>query len=78
MGVGGVVAVVIDRLDAGVKGVTAGALVAMAVSVLGMWRLTLRFSPSSTGLLRSTAGVLTASSRTRGGGVPHPTRLPRL
>jgi len=35
-GVGGVVAVVVDRLEAGISGITAGALVAMAVSVVGM------------------------------------------
>lgn len=35
-GVGGVVAVVIDRLEAGISGITAGALVAMAISVIGM------------------------------------------
>jgi drug/metabolite transporter (DMT)-like permease len=35
-GVGGVVAVVVDRLGAGISGITAGALAAMAISVLGM------------------------------------------
>ncbi|MTA28790.1 MAG: EamA family transporter [Actinobacteria bacterium] len=35
-GVGGVVAVVVDRLEAGISGITAGALVAMAISVVGM------------------------------------------
>ncbi len=57
MGVGGVVAVVIDRLDAGVKGVTAGALVAMAVSVLGMSSGTLlqRAKGGTMPLLRGTA-----------------------
>ena len=57
MGVGGVVAVVIDRLDAGVSGVTAGALVAMAVSVAGMSSGTLlqRATGGSMPLLRGTA-----------------------
>ena len=57
LGVGGVVAVVIDRLEAGVSGITAGAIAAMVVSVLGMSSGTLlqRARGASMPLLRGTA-----------------------
>lgn len=57
LGLGGVVAVVVDRLEAGVSGITAGALVAMAVSVLGMSAGTLvqRAKGRTMPLLRGTA-----------------------
>ncbi|MBU3689826.1 MAG: EamA family transporter [Acidimicrobiales bacterium mtb01] len=57
LGVGGVVAVVIDRLEAGVSGITAGAIVAMILSVLGMASGTLvqRAKGGSMPLLRGTA-----------------------
>lgn len=56
-GLGGVVAVVIDRLNAGVSGITAGAIVAMVVSVFGMSAGTLlqRSRGSAMPLLRGTA-----------------------
>jgi drug/metabolite transporter (DMT)-like permease len=56
-GLGGVVAVVIDRLNAGVSGITAGAIVAMVVSVVGMSAGTLlqRSRGGSMPLLRGTA-----------------------
>jgi len=57
LGVLGVVAVVADRLGAGVDGITVGALLAMAVSVLGMSVGTLvqRARGSNMPLLRGTA-----------------------
>ena len=57
LGVGGVVAVVIDRLEAGVSGITAGAIVAMILSVLGMATGTLvqRAKGGTMPLLRGTA-----------------------
>lgn len=57
LGVAGVVAVVVDRLTAGVDGITVGALVAMGVSVLGMSSGTLlqRAKGSAMPLLRGTA-----------------------
>lgn len=57
LGVGGVVAVVIDRLQAGVNGITTGAIVAMVVSVLGMSSGTLlqRARGGAMPLLRGTA-----------------------
>ncbi len=57
LGVGGVVAVVIDRLEAGVSGITAGAIVAMILSVFGMASGTLvqRAKGSTMPLLRGTA-----------------------
>ena len=56
-GMGGVVAVVIDRLNAGVSGITAGAIVAMVVSVFGMSAGTLlqRSRGGAMPLLRGTA-----------------------
>ena len=56
-GLGGVVAVVIDRLNAGVSGITAGAVVAMVVSVVGMSAGTLlqRSRGGTMPLLRGTA-----------------------
>jgi drug/metabolite transporter (DMT)-like permease len=56
-GMGGVVAVVIDRLNAGVSGITAGAIVAMVVSVVGMSAGTLlqRSRGGAMPLLRGTA-----------------------
>ena len=57
LGVGGVVAVVVDRLHAGVNGITTGAIVAMIVSVLGMSAGTLlqRARGGTMPLLRGTA-----------------------
>ena len=57
LGVGGVVAVVVDRLHAGVNGITTGAIVAMIVSVLGMSAGTLlqRARGGAMPLLRGTA-----------------------
>ena len=56
-GLGGVVAVVVDRLNAGVSGITAGAVVAMVVSVVGMSAGTLlqRSRGGAMPLLRGTA-----------------------
>ncbi len=56
-GMGGVVAVVVDRLNAGVSGITAGAIVAMVVSVFGMSAGTLlqRSRGVAMPLLRGTA-----------------------
>jgi drug/metabolite transporter (DMT)-like permease len=56
-GLGGVVAVVVDRLNAGVSGITAGAVVAMVVSVFGMSAGTLlqRSRGGAMPLLRGTA-----------------------
>lgn len=56
-GLGGVVAVVVDRFDAGVSGITAGAVVAMVVSVFGMSAGTLlqRSRGGAMPLLRGTA-----------------------
>ena len=56
-GLGGVVAVVVDRLNAGVSGITAGAVVAMVVSVFGMSAGTLlqRSRGGTMPLLRGTA-----------------------
>lgn len=57
LGFAGVVAVVIDRLDAGVSGITAGALIAMVVSVAGITSGTLvqRAKGATMPLLRGTA-----------------------
>jgi len=57
LGVAGVVAVVVDRTSAGIDGITVGALVAMAISVLGMSSGTLvqRAKGSAMPLLRGTA-----------------------
>ena len=54
---GTVAAVVVDRLEAGVSGITAGALIAMVVSVLGMSTGTLvqRAKGGAMPLLRGTA-----------------------
>lgn len=64
LGVGGVVAVVVDRLDAGIDGITAGALVAMAVSVVGMSAGTLlqRSRGAAMPLLLGTAVQYTTSA----------------
>lgn len=63
-GVGGVVAVVVDRLDAGIGGITAGALLAMAISVIGMSTGTLlqRSRGGAMPLLRGTAVQYLTSS----------------
>ncbi|MEY3619088.1 MAG: hypothetical protein RL726_1786 [Actinomycetota bacterium] len=63
-GVGGVVAVVVDRFGAGISGITAGALVAMAISVVGMSAGTLlqRSRGGAMPLLRGTAVQYLVSS----------------
>ena len=74
LGVAGVVAVVVDRLTAGVDGITVGALVAMGVSVLGMSSGTLvqRAKGSAMPLLRGTAvQYLSAGSVLAVGGALH-------
>lgn len=70
LGVGGVAAVVVDRLDAGVSGITAGALIAMAVSVLGMSVGTLvqRAKGGAMPLLRGTAVQYASASAALGVG----------
>lgn len=69
-GLGGVVAVVVDRLEAGVSGITAGALVAMAVSVLGMSTGTLvqRAKGTTMPLLRGTAAQYASAGVVLGAG----------
>jgi drug/metabolite transporter (DMT)-like permease len=69
-GVGGVVAVVVDRLGAGISGITAGALAAMAISVLGMSAGTLlqRSRGGAMPLLQGTAVQYLVSSAVLGVG----------
>lgn len=64
LGIGGVTAVVVDRLEAGVSGITAGAMVAMIVSIVGMSTGTLvqRAKGGSMPLLRGTAVQYAAAS----------------
>lgn len=64
LGLVGVLAVVVDRLDAGIAGVTPGALVAMSISVAGMSAGTLvqRARGATMPLLRGTAVQYAASA----------------
>lgn len=74
LGVGGVAAVVVDRLEAGVSGITAGALIAMVVSVLGMSTGTLvqRAKGGAMPLLRGTAVQYAAAAVALGvGSIAH-------